>query len=676
MVNMVSLPRMCKALIDFFVRILAHIQQLWSSSRQSQKEFELVSRIPAVLGSLRAGKELRGEGAVTGVFREIGDLVCENLSAVLIGQRHNVTVNNDFISCAVKEDRIDNSAPAIAVLRKERHPLFQNTTEELMEALQIDLSRRCEIQSDGSQLLSTPTRSYFNGLSVISASAVLRASVVGPLIAAINRTSAAAASALVRVPRLLSTAEGGDSGERLSKGFMLMHHMEYLRMLFLMGGETIRPWGPIATDSSADPTQSHWQQSPGAVFVSLQEAYCVLLDRKIQRQHESINVMARGEINPMSDARGTDFMAFSPELYTLSQGMLSQLMASLPIHEAAHHASSAGSEGLSTGTSVGVAVSFRPGGGTDFRTSEATAVKPSSPWASAAVAALLSDHLAVELYYPFPLNKVITPVVIKRLRSVLMELLNITTLRWAVESTWKLDKISKAVFEKVIIGYKGAGEVLVLKKCLDRCRVSLSWLVHTIRGILYYFMSEIHDILWARLCEDMQMASQISITKQGIAVELFVAHVQGLLSLYEISISALLAKGHAAVSAYQLALLAMRDVCNCSQQESATEISLDSSRTPLLVAKCVAALKRADLEFAALRISLGDFLDVLGSLGGDGSRSISGSRVWNAGMAGIVNAADRMASGGEWNREASRAFAVNEARRLNAILGGAWNSYK
>ena len=669
-----------------------HLLQLWTIAGNSRKEFEVVSRIPDVLEYTTRSQSRALDGAfVSDIFQLVADTSCGNISSTFVGsmdESRKVDNSNEDTGLHISLPSRSNG----------RHELFRNTSSGIMDIIEVqtDFSHVKYAEKNVSTVVGNEHR---DDVDIMSCHSFLRLSVVHPLVHMIRDICAKAATALLVVPISAHRAELLDkSVSSTGTGFQLMHHLEYIRMLFLMGGEGSRHLLANAVSRVIAPHSDVEQSllSPGAIFIPLQESYTTLLSEMILLRHRSTGTDGQSftaSASAIHRDRAAPLLGLSQKLYSLGQTMLSILLNSLPSHPRLPQNCT---ESFSTGGTVGVSVFFRADASTrsEERASESVgrSTAPSvaiSPWPSLTLSNLICEHLTLELYYPFPLNRILSPALMSRLNNILIDLLDINILRWGIEATWKLDKISKASLENILMGYRSEEEVSALKRRLDMCRATLTWLLHCTKGYLFFVLSEVHDSEWEHFVRRVEFASQVSIEMQTQEVSMYVQRAEGLLSLYSYQMAKVISAGHAAISAYQLCLHSIRDICDCgiSKPNSVDkeEGMLGSENTSTVIARCVVSIKRSGVECGALNIALTSFMDVIDALATSGlsergslKRKSEDNKKIRAGMAMVINAADKLLCAdlesnrinrASYQKESARALAIHETRRLYAILG-------
>jgi hypothetical protein len=497
--------------------------------------------------------------------------------------------------------------------------------------------------------------------SILSGASLLSVVIVRPIVSMIHSVAALAATTVLD-PR----------------GFNLVGHLEYLRLLFFMGGEVFGR----ETDKllHAFGFQNRNAKSPGSVLVTIQEVYKSLLGRYTAEQHNSafsgeIFLQLRAGPRNVPSLKRSRPMNFEVELYSASISLSNTLQQTISTcHDGGATASGVQRAGGAV-SNIAVAASFTPSLSNAHEETQASRARdssdvprdlrasnlPSNAAASLYISDLICDNLSIDMSYPFPLNKVISPDRIHRMLVMYRYLLKISCWLYAAEETWKIDSVSIKLLTACCASGWSTGSAALLVEPLTRCRVSLYWILHTVKGIQYYFLSDIHDVLWLKLQAEIASSGKLCTANLVNSFDGFLSGVERLLSLYESQVMDVLRRGHVALSSYRLALLLCDSIIETYDRDQVGANASAEGVKGVLLSRCALLLKKADAEFASAREAVTSFLAILGMSSAEGYRSglVSKLRRYNE-----LNTVDM-----------SALDVANETRKLHSILGGHWNTH-
>lgn len=624
---------------------------IWNLAMDCELDFDVIAKFPIVLNRI-----VPAASNTVANFKSIATNASKLFKMILGSERDHSTPSalHTDVSLALRNVMRLRDA-------KSHQSLFRNDPDELVLMCTGASGSFKSAESDDSsdQQSRTEVKSIETALnrgefSILGGVSLLSIVILRPLVSMIQSVAALAATAVVE-PR----------------GFNLLGHLEYLRLLFFMGGEVFGR----ETDKFLGASQAQSTKSPGSVLVTIQETYKSLLRRYATEQHNSafsgeIFLQLRSGAKSSGSTKRSRPLNFEVELYSASVSLTNTLQQTISTCTDGGATTSGVQRGGAAVSSIAVAASFTPtSAALDDETSVSksqtrnlkASVLPSNAAASLYLSDLMCDNLSIDMSYPFPLNKVISPDRVRRMMIMYRYLLKISCWLYAAEETWKMDSVSlKALTTCCATGWP-AGSASMLVDPLNRCRVSLYWLLHTVKGIQYYFLSDIHDVMWPRLQAEIASAAELSTAHLVHAFDNFLSGVERLLALYESQVMEVLKRGHAAVSAFQLALLLCDSIFETYGKRQEKADAPAEGVKSVLLSRCALLLKKADTEFASARDTVTSFLAILAQSSGEGYRS------------GVVS---RLRRYNELNTvDMSIMDVANETRKLSAILGGHWNTH-
>ncbi len=628
------------------------LQSVWSAISKCDGEFEIISKFSAARAAASGATVSTGTSAA--LFERISQEACSlyeySISKLIFVQ----SGENALYVNSVEEEKNDELPKDNIALAKRGLGLFHYDSDEILSILRIPRHQH------NSSFETGYTHNKYG------------ANVDPRILAALNISMSQSAPSFINsvicrplrgVVRLLS--QSAASTMISSLGFNILRHMEYLKLLFLMGSETVstdlesRAAGATATKEATA------SSSPASIHIMLIEAFRTVFRKSVTSQYKS-NISssdsvssAKLSVSKTNRVGNSAVLSYDTEFFSLGQTMTFHLSQSLP---KSAQLTEMGSNFLS-GSGIGVSVAFRSqpvtskaessqqqqldGQGLGAYSEERC---PSGYWAQQMI-----NSLSIELQYPFPFNKVITREYLLRLHKALRCLLSIALMKSAIEELWKQDRVSRKQLLDLVSVHKAPADAAMLISSLERCRASRTWLLHTVKGLQYHVLSAIHESLWSAFMEDMRERGMDSVQQQRKAFEKYVDDVDLWIRLSQRETEVIIEKGHLAISSFYSAIVAANEICLLVQKQPKRQPNdISGSQNLLLsigIGKCILSMKRADIEFVAVRSAVSQLISDIDD---------------NAGAFVLRQQSRRTGS--------TVSAASNHAKKLSTVLGGASSS--
>ena len=613
--------------------IAGPLQAVWSAISKCDGEFEIISKFP--MASEISSSDAAANSSSAALFQQISRDSCalyehaiRELLFPFIRGINGVSLrtfrsggNREINREEQEEGSSHKSISHSETLEKKRFQLFRHDTEEIFEILKVPRSHQ------NSALTTAPIgvhgRLHINERSLAALSIAMTQSAPSffdsviclPLRNVVTHLSQSAAVTMLS-----------------SKGFNILRHIEYVKLLFLMGAETLATDVELGSSSDTPRTaDSAMNPSPASIHIMLIVAFRTVFRKSVMSQYErhfSADNISSAKPPAMKSSRvgSSAVLSYDTEFYSLGQTMSIHLSQSLPKSMQLMDAGSS----LLSGAGIGVSVSFRSpsvsiiatsGGsssalGSPTQQQQADQVLkesegrqevyseercPSGYWAQQII-----DSLSVELQYPFPYYKVITREYLLKLHQAMRRLMNIALMKSAVEELWKQDKVSRQSLLDAVRAHKAQEDASALLLSLERCRASRTWLLHIIKGLQYHVLSAVHENMWSAFLTSIREHGKDSVQQQRKLFEKYVDDVDQWIRLSQRETEVIIGKGHLAVSSFYTAIVAANDICMHHQAQRKVQSTDDANGSHELhmsigIGKCIIAMKRADMEFAAVR---------------------------------------------------------------------------